>query len=101
MGEYFAINRDGGIPLEEWVDLISRSAVIRPVLPREGVNPFTKAATVFHPPSGAATFDTTGGSHSIEYKAGTLLVKAGDAAAIEVVKQIAGALRATAAPVEA
>jgi hypothetical protein len=96
MADRLSITRDdpGGIPLDEWLQYIAASAVVRPVPPRDGVNPFTKQPTVFRPPAGAAVFRTVGGDCFIEYRDGELLLSGATEHATAVASEIARAMRA-------
>lgn len=98
--ERFIIRRGTGvISLEEWTAYMASSPVLKPVPPREGINPFTKKMTFFHPSPGAANFESVGGRGSIEFRDGTLIASVPEAAE-SVVAEIARALGAVVERVE-
>jgi hypothetical protein len=99
MSQLLVVTRPGGIPLDEWVAYVSRSATLRLVAPREGMNRFTRRPHVFHPAPGAAYFDLPHvGPCSIEYRDGALHSTAPDSDAAHVIAMIAADLNATAIP---
>lgn len=89
----------GGIPLADWLRYLATSTIVHPVPPREGINPFTKQATVFKPPAGAAVFHTARGDCFIEYRDGALLVGGATEHGMAVVREIARAMHAAVTPV--
>jgi len=84
----------GAISLEEWQAYIASSGIVQPAPSRQGINPFTKERTTFHPSPGAAFFITSSSHSSIKYRSGSLIVNAGTKAALEVASQIAAELGA-------
>jgi len=72
---HFTICRKPGaaaISLDEWTAFISSSPMLKPAPSKEGINPFTKKPTLFHPAPGSAYFDGTGGRCSLGFNAGTI-----------------------------
>jgi hypothetical protein len=88
-------SQSGGIALDEWKRYVAASAMIRPIPPKEGANPFTKQPTLFHPPPGAAAFETSAGRCSIEYREGTLIVSGSIEQGMPMLTEIARAMSAT------
>jgi hypothetical protein len=82
------------ISLEEWLAYVSASQFVRPALPRNGVNPFTKEAHVFKPRPGAAYFDTPAGRSHISFTSASLIIRGERADAAATVAQIAESLGA-------
>jgi hypothetical protein len=88
------VRREGGIPLEEWVDYATRSENIKLTPPRSGINPFTKKPALFHPAAGSASLITTSGECPITYKSGELIADAPDATARRAIEDVAKSLNA-------
>jgi hypothetical protein len=88
------VHREGGIPLEEWVDYATRSEIIKLTPPRTGINPFTKKPVLFHPQAGSASLITANGECPITYKSGELIANAPDASAIRVIEDVAKSMNA-------
>lgn len=78
---------------------LATSSLARLVPPREGVNPFTKKPTTFHPAPGSATCPGEGSTEScsIRFQNGKLIVTGPTDRCLDSINELAAALGATAA----
>lgn len=92
---YVARQPPSQISLDDWLQYISSSPILRKAQPRSGINPFTKKPTEFKPALGAAVFTTGFGECSIVFHLGVLSAEVSDPEAMGLIEQIAADLNAT------
>jgi len=87
---------ENDIRLDEWLSYIEASTFLegKPVVERQGINPFTKKPAVFKTAPGGAFFEGRGGRCEVEYHSGGLIVRGAVEDAREMVARIAEGLGA-------
>lgn len=84
-----------GIPLEEWLKVISESPGLLPVPPREGINPFTRTPAMFHAAPGSVFFDSPAGRCTVTSENGQVRAEVSCPEARVRLERIAARLNAT------